>query len=231
MKPDLLYPGSLKLGGIIDVIDNAVDTAAWVPKQPLELTTIMGARENLRAAIGSLNDICFTKAIPAEQLRIYPGSLVPDAIVWPHAYAERTVIPPRQDGIWFPAPLPSVAATHAGVITSAYCDDTSVFDGISAQNLQDYYVKPTNFVCVADERLAAASDDFRTAVLREIAWAMRSLLFSLLRETNWLMKLKLRLFEGLKRCNEFISKNRIFHLNHGAHPPDVSASFGCSFSA
>jgi hypothetical protein len=229
VKPDLLYTGSLNLGGIIDVLDNAADAVAWVPKQPLELTTIMGARENLRAAIGTLNDICFTTPIPPEQLRIYPGSFRADSIIRPTASA--SFVAALDCPFAADAPVILVAPSHTALHT-AYCNDASVFGGISPQDLQDFYViQPTHFVCVADEHLTAASDDFRTAVLREIAWAMRALLFSLLREMNWLMKLKLRLFEGLKRSNEFIAKNRIFHLNHGAHPPDVSASFAFTFSA
>ena len=45
------------------------------------------------------------------------------------------------------------------------------------------------------------------------------------------IKQVLRCRGGVQRTHEFIAKHRIFHLIHGAHPPDLPASLVFTFSA
>lgn len=61
--------------------------------------------------------------------------------------------------------------------------------------------------------------------------ALQELLSHLLRMLNKLIRLKLRLLESVKRFHEYAMTNRVFHLNHGSHPPDLSSLLAIRITA
>lgn len=60
---------------------------------------------------------------------------------------------------------------------------------------------------------------------------LRDLIRSFTKHVDHLVEQVLKSLGAPQRIHEFISKTRIFHLMHGAHPPDVSASSAVSLSA
>ena len=60
---------------------------------------------------------------------------------------------------------------------------------------------------------------------------LRDLIRSFTKHVDHLVEQVLKTIGSPQRIHEFISKTRVFHLIHGAHPPDVSASLSFSFSA
>jgi hypothetical protein len=60
---------------------------------------------------------------------------------------------------------------------------------------------------------------------------LRDLIRSFTKHVDHLVEQVLKSLGAPQRIHEFISKTRVFHLIHGAHPPDVSASPAFSLSA
>jgi hypothetical protein len=60
---------------------------------------------------------------------------------------------------------------------------------------------------------------------------LRDLIRNFTKHVDHLVEQVLKSIGAPQRIHEYLSKTRLFHLIHGAHPPDVPPSLACSFSA